>query len=94
MKVRTLTILQVLVCLCLALGDVQAEPRNTPEEPEKDRSQWADSAPEVQAWYENQKITPETRKRLGVSYDSCCGHGDVFRTGPKPMNMKRRMVCG
>jgi hypothetical protein len=32
------------------------------------------------AWYNSQKLTPETKSRFGVQYTSCCDKGDHFDT--------------
>lgn len=31
-------------------------------------------------WYKKQKLNEETRKRLGISWTSCCDAGDRYRT--------------
>lgn len=34
----------------------------------------------MQQWYATRELTPETRARLGVAWQSCCNHSDVVRT--------------
>jgi hypothetical protein len=50
------------------------------ENPEKDRSQWAQSSPERQRWFRSQIMNETAQKRLNVPWKSCCDNGDVFRT--------------
>lgn len=45
-----------------------------------DRGQWADADPARQKWFQEQRLSPEAKKRLGVSYDSCCSKADVYKT--------------
>lgn len=44
------------------------------------RQEFAQLDPEVRKWYQTRTMTEETRKRLGVTYSSCCDHGDVVHT--------------
>jgi hypothetical protein len=45
------------------------------------KPEYAQNAPEVNQWYKNQQMTPETWDRLGSpSWHSCCEKGDVFKT--------------
>jgi hypothetical protein len=50
------------------------------ENPHKDRSQWANADPVRKKWFDSQIMNETARKRLGVSYKSCCDNGDVYRT--------------
>ena len=50
------------------------------ENPDKDRSQWAQSSPERQRWFRSQIMNETVQKRLNVPWKSCCDNGDVFRT--------------
>ncbi len=50
------------------------------ENPDKDRSQWAQSSPERQRWFRSQIMNDSAQKRLNVPWKSCCDNGDVFRT--------------
>lgn len=37
-------------------------------------------------WYKSQRMNPETKKRLGVAYQSCCDIGDHYPTRFKLVN--------
>lgn len=42
---------------------------------------WGHEAHEPHAqWFKSQRMNPETKKRLGVDYQSCCDAGDHFPT--------------
>jgi hypothetical protein len=43
-------------------------------------AQYGWSTPDVRGWFYSQRMTPESQKRLGVQFDSCCTAGDVFHT--------------
>lgn len=38
------------------------------------------AAAHEEEWYKQQELTPQTQRRLGVGYKSCCDAGDHFRT--------------
>ena len=44
------------------------------------KPEYAQNPPEVQDWYKSRILTPETKARLGVPWNSCCDHSDVVRT--------------
>jgi hypothetical protein len=44
------------------------------------KAEYANSSPERQQWFQSQRLSPETQKRLNVPFKSCCDHGDVFKT--------------
>jgi hypothetical protein len=50
------------------------------ENPEKDRSRWAQASPERQLWFRSQIMNETAQKRLNVPWKSCCDNGDIFRT--------------
>jgi len=62
------------VCAVLAfvmpLASVQARWKST----------YATAAPAIQAWFQEQRLSDETQKRLGVNFSSCCDAGDVYPT--------------
>ena len=62
------SILIVITIVTLAMQHVRAEWK--PE--------YAQSSPEVQAWYHNAELTPAARERL--HYQKCCDHADVVKT--------------
>lgn len=60
----------LLILLCLLTTESSA--RWKPE--------YAELPQSTRDWYVNQQLNPETRARLGVAHDSCCGAGDVVKT--------------
>jgi hypothetical protein len=42
--------------------------------------------PDVRGWFFMQRMTPESQKRFGVHFDSCCTAGDVYHTRFRVVN--------
>ena len=70
---RRMTVACLILLACVT--SVQAQDR-----PPKDKSQWANVDPARRQWFRDQKLTPETMRRLHTSVASCCDAGDVFPT--------------
>lgn len=44
------------------------------------KPEYANAPWELRNWYLTRTLTPQTQKRLGVPWNSCCAHSDVVRT--------------